>query len=516
MTRFVVSVVSRVASHRVALGGLVAVVAVIGLAAGAPEAGDGDGRAELTRGQALFADAKYREAVKNFLRARELDASLAVPVTRSVVRALLRVGDFSLAEREASTLPASADDASEASDLALHGETLWSIGHFEEAETRFAASLVGEPENTGALHGMSRVLDARGRSEEALALVERAIEQAPDIPEYHHTRAYLLERLRNYPMAAAELERYISLLPPKGFKDQRKLARAKIKFLRHFGTRTPLAMTDEVLDQVHVVPFRVEREKLLIRAKVNGRLNRDVVIDTGAEMMVLSEDAARRAGVYSVAETLSAGVGDVGLRRLKLARVTSLEIGTLRVEHVPAMIKDPPLRRMPSAEIDAISPLALGLSMHVDYEKQQLIMARDLPPVIGMPAMEAPFWMHRLATVRGRLNGNRPAAFVVDTGGQAISISRSAAVGLEQLGRFRRIPLKVFGSSGWDRDAFLLPGVDLEVDEVRMAQASLVVLNLRAPSVLLGYEVGGILGHKFLSRYRLTLDLDSGMMRLDD
>ena len=48
-----------------------------------------------------------------------------------------------------------------------------------------------------------------------------------------------------------------------------------------------------------------------------------------------------------------------------------------------------------------------------------------------------------------------------------------------------------------------------------MAQTSLVVLNLRAPSVLLGYELGGILGHMFLSRYRVTLDIDEGLMRLD-
>jgi hypothetical protein len=74
----------------------------------------------------------------------------------------------------------------------------------------------------------------------------------------------------------------------------------------------------------------------------------------------------------------------------------------------------------------------------------------------------------------------------------------------------------VYGSSGWDKDAFLLPGVDLEVDDVRMARTSLVVLNLRAPSVLLGYELGGILGHKFLSKYTVSLDIDEGLMRLDN
>ena len=155
------------------------------------------------------------------------------------------------------------------------------------------------------------------------------------------------------------------------------------------------------------------------------------------------------------------------------------------------------------------------MSMRVDYDRKELIIARDLPPTSAPATVEMPLWMHRLATVRGMVNGTTPAAFVVDTGGQAISISRTTAVGLEQLGRFRRIPLRVYGTSGWDRDAFLLPGVDLAVDQVKMDRSSLVVLNLRAPSILLGYEVGGILGHKFLSRYTVSLDLESGTMRLE-
>jgi predicted aspartyl protease len=451
--------------------------------------------------------------VQYLIRAREFDPTLGIPVTRTVVRALLRVGDFARAEAEAGALVTSSVGAD---DLALHGETLWGVGHFEEANGRFTAALTLDANHPSSLHGISRVLDARGKTPDALVAVERAIEREPDVAEYRHTRAYYLERLRRYHVAADELERYLRLLPPKGFKAQVKLARARIKFLRSFDGRTPMFMSPEVADQVHVIPFRVEREKIFVKARINGRVGQELVLDTGAEMNVLSEEVAQRAQVYSVAETLSAGVGDVGMRRLKLARIAKLEIGTLKVEHVPAMIKDPPLKKWPTADIDAFSPLALGLSMRVDYDRQQLVVARSLPKSDGTLATEAPLWMHRLATVRGRINGDRPGAFVVDTGGQAISISRTAAVGLEQLGRFRRIPLRVFGTSGWDKDAFLLPGVDLEVDDVRMAQASLVVLNLRAPSVLLGYELGGILGHKFLSKYRVTLDIDEGVMRLDN
>ena len=78
----------------------------------------------------------------------------------------------------------------------------------------------------------------------------------------------------------------------------------------------------------------------------------------------------------------------------------------------------------------------------------------------------------------------------------------------------RRIPLKVYGTSGWDRDAFLLPGQNLNFDEIRYDNFPLVVLNLRAPSVLLGFQVGGIVGHKFLSNYRVTMDMARSELRL--
>jgi hypothetical protein len=43
-----------------------------------------------------------------------------------------------------------------------------------------------------------------------------------------------------------------------------------------------------------------------------------------------------------------------------------------------------------------------------------------------------------------------------------------------------------------------------------------VVLNLRAPSVLLGFQLGGIVGHKFLGKYRVAMDLARSELRLDE
>ena len=115
--------------------------------------------------------------------------------------------------------------------------------------------------------------------------------------------------------------------------------------------------------------------------------------------------------------------------------------------------------------------------------------------------------VHRLAMVRGVLNSNYPAYFVVDTGGEVISISADTASALPAIAASGSIPLQVCGTSGWDRDAFLLPGNDLDFDRIEYRNFPLVVLNLRAPSVLLGFQLGGIVGHKFLSNYRVSMDL---------
>jgi hypothetical protein len=73
----------------------------------------------------------------------------------------------------------------------------------------------------------------------------------------------------------------------------------------------------------------------------------------------------------------------------------------------------------------------------------------------------------------------------------------------------------VYGTSGWDKDAFLMPNVDLEFSAIRFSRIPVVVLNLRAPSALLGFQVGGIVGHKFLSKYRVTIDLNRSVVQLE-
>ena len=185
---------------------------------------------------------------------------------------------------------------------------------------------------------------------------------------------------------------------------------------------------------------------------------------------------------------------------------------TLVMRNLPVIIKNPPLTDLPSKrELDSLSPLALGLSAVIDCRNHHLILARHLA---DEPAdIEMPMRFHRLAVVRGVVNQEHPKSFVVDTGGEVISISLGTATDLN-MRPVRHIPLRVYGTSGWDARAFLLPGVDLAFDEISYENFSVVVLNLHRPSALLGFHIGGIVGHTFLRNYRVALDIDRAVLRL--
>ena len=113
------------------------------------------------------------------------------------------------------------------------------------------------------------------------------------------------------------------------------------------------------------------------------------------------------------------------LRGLQLARLDSFEVGTLKVHDVPVLIKNPALRGIPKREMESFSPMSLGLSMTIDYSTRKLTIGETLPEEDA--DIRLPMRMHRLAMVRGMINAERPAYFVVDTGGEVIPISKATA-----------------------------------------------------------------------------------------
>ncbi len=465
---------------------------------------------QLRLGRMLFEQGQYPESLDAYRNAVAAQDSGSLRQARAgVIKAALRVAEFGLARREAQELFKMSPLDPET--LALLGDSLWAAGLFDQAEEKYRDAVSMQPDLARGRHGMARSLLARSKLDEAMSEAQAALRLAPRDLEIHHTVGAIYERMHKYEEAAGAYSNYVNLLPNKDRSEKAEWARAEIRFLRSFGQRLPFDMDPGAADEIYTIDFRLVKEKVVVRAKVNGSTAQDFVVDTGAESTVLTRPTVERLGVTPITYTLSAGVGDIGLRGLQLARIDSLELGTLKLRNIPVLVKSPPLRDIPQRETESLSPLALGFSMTIDYKTHKLTFGRRLPaePV----DFELPLRLYRLATVRGIVSGDHAANFVVDTGGEVISISQATANAIAKTD-VRRIPLKVWGTSGWEKDAFLLPGVDLAFDAIQYKNFSVVVLNLDAPSVLLGFQLGGIVGTQFLKNYRVGIDLDRSMLRL--
>ena len=490
---------------------VVAIIAAAGLIIHADQLPSQSSEIQLQLGRLLYDQGQYPESLDAYKQATATatDSGTLRQARAGLIRSALRVAEFDLAHREADELVKIAPQNPDA--ISLQGDSLWAAGLFDRAETRYRDALAISPELARGRHGMAKSLLARTKLDQAMNEAQAALRLSPRDLEIHHTVGAIYERMHKYEEAASAYGNYVNLLPNKDKSDKAEWARAEIRFLRSFGQRLPFDMDPGAEDQTYTMDFRLEKEKIIVRAKVNGSGAQDFVVDTGAESTVLTRPTIQRLGIAPVTYTLSAGVGDIGLRGLQLARIDSLELGTLRVRNIPCLVKSPPLRDIPSRETESLSPLALGFSMTIDYKTHKLTFGKHLPQEPS--DFELPLRLYRLAMVNGILTGGHTANFVVDTGGEVISISHATANALNK-NDVRRIPLKVWGTSGWEKDAFLLPGVDLAFEKIQYKNFPVVVLNLDAPSVLLGFQLGGIVGAQFLKNYRVGIDLERSVLRL--
>ena len=490
----------RVASVFVACG-----IAVAVLSAQAPR----DLTGQLARATALYDDGKYSDALKSFVAASESpEASTALAARKGTVLAALRVGEFTVARRAASILSTHEADAEA---LTLSGDALWAAGFFDEADHDYARALVVDPRSGRARYGIARSLSSRSRLTEALGEVERGLESSPGDSDLYAVRGTVLERLNRFEDAARAYDESANLLPTRE-PAAIAIARNRATLLRSFARRPPLDVSDEDANSTHTLPFKLVNNKIVVLGRLNG-MQVEWVLDTGAERTGISPETASAAAIRTVTSTLTAGVGQPGVRRIRLGRADTVELGSLKVHNVPVAIRAPTIGGAARWQGQSLSPIALGFSVSVDYARKRVVLARVLPesPAAGITL---PMRIQPLPLIRGTLNSMHPAYFVVDTGGEVISIGADTAdlLGMESA---RHIRLRVLGMSGPDEDAFLLPGVDLDFQGVSLRRVGLAVLNLRAPSVLLGYQVGGIVGHNFLSRYRVSIDVARSEVRLE-
>jgi predicted aspartyl protease len=397
-----------------------------------------------------------------------------------------------------------------AQTIAFRGEIEFRKGHFEQADALYREALKLDSKNPRAHFGLSKLAMGRVKGKVALQEVQRAIELDPKEPLYHlyASEAWGIEK--NYQEQRKHLETYLQLNP----KDEDRVTEAKagLEMLKAFGTEEVSVVVAP--DNPAPIRFRESLNLIFTSVMINGKGPFDFAIDTGATQTVISEKLAATLGLQPITSTVVFGIGGVGKVETKIYRMEELTAGDVKVKNTPVGTFNDPL-------ISQFADGILGTSIFsdfivtVDYPSNQLLLSRkrSAPP---SGAEVLPVWFFsNLLLLPLDVNGKR-GNFIIDTGTvtTVLSHSMAAQLGVNENTPGAKIDLGIAGVGGFEGVVLKLPNVTFKTPKNTEVFPQVVAIDLKQISKMIGTEVAGILGYDFFSEYKLTLDYNSGELRL--
>ena len=411
---------------------------------------------------------------------------------------------------------------------ALLGAALLASGDFRLSVEEFRTALSFKEDEAVAIAGLAMVDFYENRLPQSLSGLRRAAFLDGAEPDHHFHLGQVAARSERYAEAADAYERFLRIAP-KTDSDRRERIRGLIDFLRYLGNQRGLLRTGGPARVV--VPFEVVNNRPIIEVRVNdARAPLRFVVDTGAGMCVISNEAAERLSLKPVARGgMARAVGGGGKFEIVYGFLNSLQLGEARVENVPVYIRK---FFNPQEKIDGY----IGLSVvgkylaTVDYAAGAMTLLRDAereravaetlalagtqPAVIEIPIRitSSGFWSGEV-----KIDGvTRPLNFIVDTGA-TISVVSAALAEREQMSRFAQASSKltVYGAAGVTPDVQVLTLPQLQLGAQTRANVRAAVLDMDAINETAGFEQAGILGGNVLRNYRVVFDFGRAVVRLE-
>jgi len=137
----------------------------------------------------------------------------------------------------------------------------------------------------------------------------------------------------------------------------------------------------ERLDELRIgirdeeVGFTKLRNSIIISALLNGSVETAMVVDTGASLTIISEDVAKRLGIYpeELKQDIELALADGRRIKAKFIMLDSVRIGNAEAKSVEAAI----IKDKPSNESDGLLGMSFlkNFSFSIDAEEQKLIFS---------------------------------------------------------------------------------------------------------------------------------------------
>jgi predicted aspartyl protease len=250
---------------------------------------------------------------------------------------------------------------------------------------------------------------------------------------------------------------------------------------------------------------------LFVRARIDGGPALRLLLDSGAQSIVLDKRAAAKSGYSGGSELDLVGVG-TSPKVARMAKARTVEVGDLELHDCGLIIVDGKLLD----GIDGVIPLSLfsGFLVRLDIPGKTLDLGpypTDGPPG-GLDFSHARA-SNNLLFIRGFVNDSTEGYFLLDTGAFYNAIS-------ERTARALRLPRMFASSVPLQGGAGAVDG-KMYSSEVRFRFGSRVLLTTQVVVVPLDQleryhrmEVEGVLGFPALSESVLSIDYRNGLVRI--
>ena len=498
--------------------GVLAALAFAAAVALAPVAAASDEKARA-RAERATREGEYEAAEKIY---RELlakdprDSAARLGLSRALLKQRKHLEAYDHAARVIAREPESARAH------ALLGAALLGSGDFRLSVEEFRTALTFKDDEAIAIGGLAMVDFYENRIAQSLAGLRRAAFIDSSEPDYIFNLGQVAARNERYKEAADAYETFLRVAP-KTDSDRRARIRGLIDFLRYLGQQGSLLAVGG--PNSVALPFELVNSRPVVQVRVNGsQKTLRFVVDTGAGMCVISEEAAERMGIRSVARGgMARAVGGEGRFEIVYGFLQSLHVGDARVERVPVYIRKFYNEQEPVDGYIGLSVLGKYTTV-VDYGGREMLLLREEEArrAAAVPAPPAAFEVPIRTTSSGFWSGEvvfdgleKPVNFIIDTGASISVVSKALAAraGFERFAQSGHI--KVYGAAGLadNIQTILLPRLGLGAYTWQNIHAA--VLDMEAINETAGFEQTGIIGGNILRRYRVVFDFGRGRIRLD-
>ena len=327
-------------------------------------------------------------------------------------------------------------------------------------------------------HRQNRLKMALREFEHCLSLLDSTVGQETKRDIYYNL-ASLNYDLNNFEKAALYYHNYREF----GGKDYNE---SYIKFLERFSG-VPYQI--ESKKQTTNLEMKYKKRVIKVKGNINNKEEVDFLVDTAANMNILSSKIAKKLGIQPLAGRPKARGPLIGELSASYGIINSIQLGDITIKNIPVIIIDSKkltvkfLWVLPYFKIDALIGLPLLKQFDIVFDYKDKILSLDIPQERKeISSFEGNFYLfNNLIYLPIGINRIEDFYFILDTGG-GVGYASIFPTGLNKLNGQqlnKDITLRI--------DNFILQNIFLNMQDI-------------------GLKADGIINNKLLENFRVKID----------